>query len=190
MPQTAGKQAQRIDVRTAEMRTVPRPRQSTVPLLRKPSSSYYRARYYDASTGRFSSEDPIGFKAKQINFYSYVSNNPVNLLDPMGLKSWNKVQNFMNCLDGCVKAMVDLNFCTLKKNLIRTVITGPLIGVATCTLIVVSEPYLAPAYLPCVGLTVGSTLAIMTSGSIGRWNLENLSSGVGCTTFCAMNELR
>jgi RHS repeat-associated protein len=47
--------------------------------------SYYRARYYDPPTGRFTSEDPIGFNAKQFHFYSYVSNNPVRFADPFGL---------------------------------------------------------------------------------------------------------
>jgi RHS repeat-associated protein len=45
---------------------------------------YYRARYYDPTTGRFLSEDPIRF-AGSINFYSYVSNNPVLRIDPRGL---------------------------------------------------------------------------------------------------------
>ncbi len=44
---------------------------------------YYRARYYDPQTGRFVSEDPIGFDAG-INFYAYVKNSPVNLVDPTG----------------------------------------------------------------------------------------------------------
>jgi RHS repeat-associated protein len=44
---------------------------------------YYRARYYDASLGRFISEDPLGYAAG-INFYAYVSNNPVNGNDPSG----------------------------------------------------------------------------------------------------------
>jgi len=34
---------------------------------------YYRARYYDTETGRFISEDPLGFGAG-INFYAYVNN--------------------------------------------------------------------------------------------------------------------
>jgi RHS repeat-associated protein len=38
---------------------------------------YYRARFYDPSIGRFTSEDPKGFAAG-INFYAYVSNNPIN----------------------------------------------------------------------------------------------------------------
>jgi RHS repeat-associated protein len=45
---------------------------------------YYRARYYDPKIGRFISEDPIGLSAG-INFYSYVYNDPVNLVDPFGL---------------------------------------------------------------------------------------------------------
>lgn len=46
--------------------------------------SYYRARYYDPTSGRFISQDPIRF-AGSINFYSYVSNNSVLRIDPSGL---------------------------------------------------------------------------------------------------------
>ncbi|MDX9715704.1 MAG: RHS repeat-associated core domain-containing protein [Dissulfurispiraceae bacterium] len=46
---------------------------------------YYRARYYDANTGRFISKDPIGFSAGDVNLYRYVGNNPVNWTDPEGL---------------------------------------------------------------------------------------------------------
>lgn len=45
---------------------------------------YYRVRTYDPSVGRFIHEDPIGF-AGGINFYTYVQNNPANLVDPDGL---------------------------------------------------------------------------------------------------------
>ena len=46
---------------------------------------YYRARYYDQNIGRFLSEDPIGFGAG-VNFYNYVSGNPLNAVDPTGLQ--------------------------------------------------------------------------------------------------------
>ena len=45
---------------------------------------FYRARYYDASSGRFVSPDPIGF-ASGPNQFRYVNNNPVALVDPWGL---------------------------------------------------------------------------------------------------------
>jgi len=46
---------------------------------------YYRARYYDPTTQRFLSRDPIEFEAGDFNFYRYVSNDPVNFVDPSGL---------------------------------------------------------------------------------------------------------
>lgn len=46
---------------------------------------YFRARYYDPVIGRFISEDPIGF-AGGLNFYRFGLNNPVNLIDPFGLR--------------------------------------------------------------------------------------------------------
>lgn len=45
---------------------------------------YYRARYYDPGTGRFLSEEPLGF-AMESNFYRYVGNDVVNFDDPSGL---------------------------------------------------------------------------------------------------------
>jgi RHS repeat-associated protein len=45
---------------------------------------YYRARYYDASIGRFISEDPMGFGAGDSNLYRYVGNSATNFTDPTG----------------------------------------------------------------------------------------------------------
>ena len=45
---------------------------------------FMRARYFDPSSGRFLSEDPITFSGG-MNFYRYARNNPVNLVDPFGL---------------------------------------------------------------------------------------------------------
>lgn len=45
---------------------------------------YYRARYYDPNSGRFLSEDPLGFFTG-VNHFSYVSNNPGIYFDPFGL---------------------------------------------------------------------------------------------------------
>jgi RHS repeat-associated protein len=45
---------------------------------------FSRNRYYDPNPGRFLNEDRLRFRAG-VNFYRYVSNSPVNLLDPFGL---------------------------------------------------------------------------------------------------------
>ena len=40
---------------------------------------------YDATIGRFFSEDPIGLDGEDPNLYRYVGNDPVNQVDPSGL---------------------------------------------------------------------------------------------------------
>jgi len=45
---------------------------------------HYRARTYDSLTGRFLQEDPLGSNGGDINFYTYVANNPINSKDPSG----------------------------------------------------------------------------------------------------------
>ena len=47
---------------------------------------YYRARMYDPALGKFLQADPIGYTAGDMNLYRYCGNNPVNLLDPLGLE--------------------------------------------------------------------------------------------------------
>ncbi len=62
---------------------------------------YYRARYYHPLLGRFMSADPLGIVpdgwvvymldstiqySNEINLYTYVGNNPVNFVDPFGLR--------------------------------------------------------------------------------------------------------
>ncbi|REJ67373.1 MAG: RHS repeat-associated core domain-containing protein [Planctomycetota bacterium] len=42
-------------------------------------------RWFDPVTGRWASEDPIGFAAGDANLYRYVGNGPTNGVDPTGL---------------------------------------------------------------------------------------------------------
>ncbi|MDO5664668.1 MAG: phospholipase D-like domain-containing protein [Bacteroidia bacterium] len=45
----------------------------------------FGARDYFAETGKWTAEDPIGFLSGGYNDYAYVSNDPVNFVDPTGL---------------------------------------------------------------------------------------------------------
>jgi RHS repeat-associated protein len=56
-----------------------------VPSVTENEISFYRNRYYDQRTGRFTQEDPIGI-AGGMNLYQYAGNNPVMFTDPFGLK--------------------------------------------------------------------------------------------------------
>jgi RHS repeat-associated protein len=47
---------------------------------------YYRARHYDAVAGRFLQTDPIGPTVRDPNAYAYALGNPVNSIDPSGLR--------------------------------------------------------------------------------------------------------
>lgn len=69
----------------------------------EPSGLYnLRARYYAPGIGRFTQEDPINFdwrRTQRMNFYTYVMNNPLNRLDPLGLvcmpiTSWFPCETF------------------------------------------------------------------------------------------------
>jgi RHS repeat-associated protein len=50
----------------------------------QPGLSFFRNRFYDQATGRWTQEDPIGI-AGGINLYQYSGNNPAGFTDPFGL---------------------------------------------------------------------------------------------------------
>lgn len=57
--------------------------------------NYFRERYYDTSTGRFLSEDPIGF-AGGSNLYAYAGGDPILLNDPTGESGTLDSPNIIN----------------------------------------------------------------------------------------------
>jgi len=63
---------------------------------------YYRARYYDPTTGRFIGEDPAIFEGG-LNFYPYVDNNPANYFDPIGLQKRKSRKKPKPPIDPCPK---------------------------------------------------------------------------------------
>ena len=49
---------------------------------------YNRERWYDPHTGRWLSEDPIGFSAGDSNLYRYAGNDPTKMTDPAGTQQF------------------------------------------------------------------------------------------------------
>jgi hypothetical protein len=67
---------------------------------------YYRARYYDSQMGRFVREDPAGWPAG-VNFYIYVNNSPLNLVDPTGFCAWQVHSRPLSGIPGSGPANLD-----------------------------------------------------------------------------------
>ncbi len=73
---------------------------------------YFRARAYSPRLGRFLQPDPIGYDGG-LNLYAYVGNDPLNLIDPYGLKVLDGVQaalfvaSFCPSVCGSVVSLVD-----------------------------------------------------------------------------------
>jgi len=61
---------------------------------------YYGYRYYNASTGRWLSRDPIEERGGK-NLYGFVLNAPVNALDPLGKEIAGGGSMQMNCRQPC-----------------------------------------------------------------------------------------
>jgi RHS repeat-associated protein len=68
---------------------------------------YYRARSYDASIGRFLSEDPIRFGTFVENLYGYVESSPVAQIDPTGLQSCPSNVNKKDIVDKIIQKIPD-----------------------------------------------------------------------------------
>jgi RHS repeat-associated protein len=61
----------------------------------------FGARDYDAVLGRWLARDPIGFNSARTNLFAYVSNDPVNRLDPTGLQ-----EDLNNQVLACIQSIL------------------------------------------------------------------------------------
>ncbi|WP_428743770.1 RHS repeat-associated core domain-containing protein, partial [Sulfurimonas sp.] len=76
---------------------------------------YYRARYYDPTIQRFLSKDPIEFLSGDYNFYRYVGNDPLNFIDPSGMKKGCLPKELKDKLKKPMKALAN----KLSKSLVK-----------------------------------------------------------------------
>jgi len=84
----------------------------------------FGARDYDAEVGRWTCKDPIGFGGESTNFYSYLKNNPLVLVDPFGLYtfSYSRTTTSFSILDQLV---FDSHYIVYEPSIIfRTVDNG------------------------------------------------------------------
>ncbi len=77
-----------ITSQTADPSTVPLYTYTGRQLDVETDLQYNRARWYGPATGRWMTQDPMGFNAGDSNLYRYVSNKPTSLVDPEGTWEW------------------------------------------------------------------------------------------------------
>jgi RHS repeat-associated protein len=89
---------------------------------------YNRARYYDPSTGRWTSEDPLAFEAGDSNLYRYLGNGPTDWTDPFGLARKINEKDLENAFDELYKKMEDGQISPeevkLRMTILDNIITG------------------------------------------------------------------
>ena len=93
----AGAGRERRGARPDRLRRLRQHRRATEPAARQPilftsrefdakTGLYYnRARYLDPTTGRWTTQDPLGFAAGDAKLYRYLNNSPTLATDPSGL---------------------------------------------------------------------------------------------------------
>jgi RHS repeat-associated protein len=97
-------------MRAANTTLTKRPANSTALLTKNGRVTFHTLkirgnRSYSTTLGRFLQTDPIRFRAGDINLYRYVANNPVNLVDPLGLFWWAALDWGLTVADA--KAAID-----------------------------------------------------------------------------------
>ena len=116
---------------------------------------YMHQRYYSNQLGRFVSVDPIGGSvgsSQSWNRYSYVKNNPINLIDPDG-RAARGVLEFSNITRNMSDEETE-DFIEVQTEVERTV------AVATA-------PVMIGLGLPGLGLSTEALTAVYLTGAVG-----------------------
>ncbi|NOZ72350.1 MAG: RHS repeat-associated core domain-containing protein, partial [Chloroflexi bacterium] len=93
---------------------------------------YLRARWYQPSTGRFLSPDPVGFWAGDLNLRLYVGNTPTYYVDPIGLDGCSPLDWILhpiNCLYTGMPAPSEDVYQAAMDAAAQSLINGPKPGI-------------------------------------------------------------
>jgi RHS repeat-associated protein len=126
----------------------------------------FGARDYDASVGRWTCKDPIGFKGESFNIYGYCSNDPINYYDDSGLKLWYANANALEQFGNNIKEM--MKSCKGRK-LLKRLNDSPMIYKIHATNEgyshtnrALTDVYIDPNFHPIINTTAGDQLASTT----------------------------
>ena len=123
--------------------------------------------------------------------------NPICEEDPAGSAANNgtptkpsqptKSERFNSCFQSCVNQTFDQNTSDFIQGEKKAPVRGAEVGVGVCTAVVVSEPYLAPAWPACTAVTTASTTATLGGLSLTEFLIRQPTSVAGCAYYCAKN---
>jgi RHS repeat-associated protein len=90
----------------------------------------FGARDYDAEIGRWTTKDPIGFRGRDTNLFSYTGNDAINNTDAYGLESGEECRNRVNQETAkCAKKVLQLSAVCYAAAIVK--LNSP--GLLACT---------------------------------------------------------